>query len=211
MINNLFTISIIANDARPFRRNGFDYVALTSGSIYAIELHNHHHTRCDAEVYVDGKHIGGWIVRAHDTIRIERPENAKRKFTFFDEKSYISKSTGSVVGGDNNGLISVIFKPEKYRSYEPLYSAKSLQTQAPKKALQSGLSESFLTSSNQKEKFSSGITVLGDISYQDFSSAKELKESQIDWSLATEVSLRLVADTENKYIAIAHSYPPRLD
>lgn len=189
MKRSLFTLSIHADEARPFRRNGFDYVALPSGEEYAVELHNNHSTRCDVELYIDGTHVGGFVIQAHESITVERPEGVKRRFTFFNESSDVARS------------VSAIFKPQKHILY-------TTSKQVPRASM---LSSEARLSAQPKEQYNAGVTVLGDRSRQTFTEVKSLLDSEIDWPLSTEVSLRLVVDNEHKYVPLSHSYPPRLD
>lgn len=188
----MFAISIGAENAVLFGREGFDYVSLPSGEEYIVNLHNNHRTRCDVELYIDEEHVGGFVVQAHQTERIERPENEKRKFTFFDENSEVAESAGVRPGDFKNGLIRAIFKPKK----QPVCSSCGRNTPA-----------SYVRSS----KYGSGVTVLGNKSYQTLTNVPSLKDSEIDWNLAAEVSLRLVS-AQQKFIPLSRrSYPPRIE
>jgi hypothetical protein len=235
--NNLFTVSIAADSARPFRRNGFDYVALASGTEYAIDLHNHHDARCDVELYVDGEKVGSFVVQARNTVRIERPSDARRKFTFFGENSQVARSTGAVVGADSNGLVTAIFKPAKScqscsgiayvtrDDLEPVSIIRARGVSPPRSPMRSTLLSNLPSSTNESAtpkamsaaayrspspSYESGVTVLGDYSRQSFNRVSSLSESEIDWRLTTEVSVRLVVDNERRYVPLSH-YPPRLD
>lgn len=201
MRGHLFTLSIDAHEARPFRRNGFDYVALPSGEEYAVNLHNHHDTRCDVELYVDGEHVGGFVIQAHETIRIERPEGKQKKFTFVGETSRIARSVGTVVGSVKNGLVSAIFKPQKHVVYESIRGSAMVRRMSPRESARTSAAPSF----------GAGVTVLGNKSDQTFQQVRGLKDDEIDWPLSTEVSVRLVVDNERKNSPLHHSYPPRLD
>jgi hypothetical protein len=224
-----FSVSISADSARPFSKKGYNYVALSNGSTYAIVIHNNHDTRCDADVYVDGERVGGWVIPAYSSVKIERPADVARKFTFFEEHSSVAKSTGAVPGLESNGLINVIFKPEKhYISTYPDYVTLSSQEKSTKtsvrsstkplssrplssKPVSSGLSSPRRSINESLSKSKAGVTVLGDDSDQRFNEVPPLRDDQIDWPLSTEISLRLVVKDRQDYISIHHKYPPRLD
>lgn len=215
---HLFTLSIDASRAKPFRRNGYDYVSLPSGTEYAVELHNHHNQRCDVELYIDGQRVGGWIAPAYETLRIERPSGERRKFTFFEEHSDVARSTGARVGSSKNGLVSAIFKPRKEEEAEEeiftsLRGASGRASSPQRSRATSSMSVAApVMSMARKQSFEAGVTVLGNNSDQTFGKGRRLRDDEIDWHLATEVSIRLVvADDQPLYIPISPSYPPRLD
>lgn len=189
-----FQVDIEAPRARKFKKDGHQYVALPNMSQYSIVIRNGHSTRCDAEVHVDGEEVGQWVVRPYSTITIDRPSDMARKFTFVDEESTIARRTGAVAGDDMNGVISVIFKPAK----EERAQVRSSPTMSSRSA------------SPERRSLRSGVTVLGDESEQRFGTERALTSREIDWHLSTEVSLRLVIDTQ-RYIPLSPRYPPRVD
>ena len=226
-MQHLFAVGIDSPSARAFHKNGYDYVALTNGSTYALKIFNNHDTRCDIEVFIDGEEVGKWIIHAHQHIRLERPANQARKFTFFKENSRVAKRTGVVSGAYYNGLVSVIFKPQKhniaYTAYASLspesssYSRQesSLRASSPQRSSYRASSperSSYRASSPERSSYRSGATVLGERSDQTFSNVTPLTSDQIDWKLSTEVSVRLVVE-ESQYVPLSPrtSYPPRLD
>lgn len=97
------------------------YVPLPHGSEYSIKMWNRASTRCDAKVSIDGQDVGTWRIPAREYIKIERPSNISRKFTFYEEGTSESKQAGITSGGDSNGLVSVRFIPEKYREIIPMF------------------------------------------------------------------------------------------
>lgn len=132
-----FTVDIVAPTAREFSIGGNNYVALPNMTQYSIAIHNNHHTRCDAEVHVNGEVVGQWVVQAHSSVTIDRPAGIARRFTFVDE-----------TGGEMNGVVSVIFKPAKEKDpimYASLSSLRSGVTVSGDTSTQRFISERALT------------------------------------------------------------------
>lgn len=111
---NEFGFSIISDDVTHFTRNNgkYHYFSLPNFSEYKIKLINNREARSDAIVSVDGEVIGTWRVPAFDSILIQRPANVNRKLIFIKEDSYTGKYAGVTRDDPNNGLITVVFKPE---------------------------------------------------------------------------------------------------
>ena len=89
------------------------YVEMQHGQQYTIYMHNYHDTRCDAEVVVDGKNIGTFRIDAQSSIHLERPEDDEGRFTFYKEGTSEARCAQIVSWKSDNGLVSVMFKPEK--------------------------------------------------------------------------------------------------
>jgi len=186
-------------------RNGRKYVGLDSGTEYQLELINNRDTMCDALVELEGERVGLWRIYAHDSIVIERPADTKRKFTFFDEDSPEAIEAGVRKGSSLNGLVKVTFYPKKRRA-KLVYETASRSI---------GHEEGM----EFRTEYTSGSTVLGDRSYQEFRVIAPLRPDEIDWSLVTELIFRLVAkDKESRYVSIGNRnrrparsrYPPRI-
>ncbi len=214
MDSELFSLSINAPGSEPLYKYGHKYVALRSGTTYSINVKNLHDTRSDIEVYIDGIHVGSWMMPAHSSLTLERPAHINKKFTFFEETSRVAQSTGTEIGAEDNGLINVIFKPEKQKSiYRTmnLRAASSLET-ASAASSRSSASPKF-SNSIQAKSYKAGVTVLGDQSKQRFGTTSSLRDDEIDWNLSTELSIRLVVKKDTKYISLVPriTYPPRLD
>lgn len=96
------------------------YVEMKHGETYVIVLKNDNNVRCDATVEIDGKDVGTFRIDAKSNIRLERPANESKLFTFYQlGTSEATKSGLGKVDKNDMGLIRVIFKPEKVY-YEPV-------------------------------------------------------------------------------------------
>lgn len=175
-------ISAIHGDSEKVKIDGTDYFSLTHGSEYSLSLSNDRSSRCDAYVYIDGENVGVWRISPYSTINIERPANVKRKFVFLAEDSVEAEDAGIPPGSSENGLVKVIFKPEK------------LHTSICKDSQQSyGMNRMDghnFSLGRSADSFSAGATGLGDRSFQSFSTVGKL--SSIDHSNVTTIQTRLV-------------------
>lgn len=111
---NEFGFTIVADDVTHLTKNNgrFHYFSLPNLSDYKIKLVNNRETRSDAVVSVDGEKIGTWRVPAFSSITIQRPANVNRKLVFVKEDTYTAKYAGVTRNDPNNGLVTVVFKPE---------------------------------------------------------------------------------------------------
>ena len=97
------------------------YVVLRHNQNFSIRLHNGHKFNgsckpADAEVYVQGKHVGTFRVPYGQTVIIERSVDDNGKFTAYRNGTYEAQLAEIDAGDPNNGLIKVIWKPGyKYR------------------------------------------------------------------------------------------------
>lgn len=109
----------------PGREDLSGYVLMEHNSVYGIELSNFGDRKCDAEVNIDGEHVGTWRVPAGKSIILERPVHDDGCFTFYRFGTVESRMAG-LKQSSELGLISVLFKPE-YRSSGPqvLFSRRS--------------------------------------------------------------------------------------
>lgn len=88
------------------------YVAMKHNTQYTIRLSNFGDVRCDVEVEIDGKEIGGWRLRKNKSGVIERPVHDTGCFTFYKVGTDEAKKA-ELVHSDKLGLITVLFMPEK--------------------------------------------------------------------------------------------------
>jgi len=88
------------------------YVEMFHGENYKIKLENHNDTKCDAEIHIDGKHVGTWRINEHRFGLFERPANDTGKFTFYRLGTSEARSS-EIEKNEQTGLITVIFKPER--------------------------------------------------------------------------------------------------
>jgi hypothetical protein len=91
---------------------GDEYVELRHNTRYSLNLRNHRGVPCDAEVTIDGIHVGTWRIDASNEIRVERPVHDTGHFTFFEVGTLEARAAG-IVKESVNGLVSVTFKPAK--------------------------------------------------------------------------------------------------
>lgn len=92
------------------------YVYMKHGTQYTILLQNESNRRCDAEVYLDNQQVGIWRINAFTTERIERPTHDHGRFTFYQVGTLEAIKAG-ISKNSNNGLIRVLFKPERQQIY----------------------------------------------------------------------------------------------
>jgi hypothetical protein len=214
--SGLFDVQIIVRGGHAFWRDGYRYVSMPNKSEYKIKLINNHNTVCDTLVYIDDTFIGGWKIYPNNSTSIERTGDTARHLTFVDERTMIAYQTGTVEGAEYNGVIRVIFKPKRESIYLPLTSSETMDYSHPTAALTSRtINESKSMNLIQlQRKYSSGVTVLGRDSDQQFNSTIALTDDQIDWKLATEVDIRLVIDNypSNRpdYVSLKQ-IPPRIN
>ncbi|XP_038053500.1 uncharacterized protein LOC119725949 isoform X2 [Patiria miniata] len=92
------------------------HVILRYGTNYTIKLFNNdQRLRCSAVVCYNGRFAGDWTVDPRGSIVIERPATEERKFCFIDPCSAAAGS-GVTDGDPNNGLVRVVFTPEKSKT-----------------------------------------------------------------------------------------------
>ena len=87
------------------------YVEMVHGTKYKLQLSNTSRRPCDAEVHIDGKHVGTWRINAGVVALLERPVHDTGRFTFYRLKTQEASKAG-LVRSEKLGLISVVFKPE---------------------------------------------------------------------------------------------------
>jgi len=59
------------------------YVELEHNTQYTLNLRNNRGTRSKAEVYIDGRHVGSFRLKAHARLKLERPAHDDGLFTFY--------------------------------------------------------------------------------------------------------------------------------
>lgn len=221
---NGFSIDILGDYITHFRKSEYNYYSLPHLCEYRIKLTNNRSTRCNAEVFIDGESVGTWRIDSFDNIIIERPANINRRFIFVEERSSIATQAGIYQNKHDNGLISVVFEPEKPNdsfysagSYSPLYNSFSNYNST----LQSNQSFNCISSAGTRNitepSYDAGATILGAGTDQYFNTADQLTD--IDSSNITTINLRLVASKKNKpYISIKDAMrtnynpvPPRIN
>jgi hypothetical protein len=115
---NLNGFSVQIPEAREETSEG--YCKLLHGEQYRLRLHNGHKgpdgcVPADAEVYIDGKHVGTFRISYGQTMYLERSVNDQGRFTAYLARSSEGRSIGLDASDDNCGLIKVIFRPGKQK------------------------------------------------------------------------------------------------
>lgn len=177
MYSNLFSVRI------PEGKEVSDqYVEMVHGTTYSIIMRNDRHVDCDAVVTIDGQHVGTWRINSNSNIRIERPADKPRLFTFYKLGSSESSQAG-IANDDSLGLVSVEFKPAK----APAYISKGARSSSIERNpyIQGEHEKSFGGLSR-----SAGGTGLSGSSNQSFGSAAPIDH---DLAEAYTIHLRLVA------------------
>lgn len=199
-------IQPLYSSSRNFVRDGADYTSLKHNTEYSLRISNSNSTKCDAHVWIDGEKVGVWRLRPYQTATIERPANLNRKFTFVKENSYQALQGDIKTGKYENGLVKVVFKPEKKYVSNYFYDSPAVVSMNSLESYGSntdGDNTERLKKSTQSMNcyrsaslgtFSAGATVLGNRSYQEFATVSPLNE--IDESLITTLHLRLVAEND---------------
>lgn len=191
-----------------------DYCALRHNSEYKIKLNNTRNVKCDAEVFIDGESVGTWRINSYDSTTIERPSGVSRKFTFLEESSREASQAGIFTGKRNNGLVKVVFKPEKkYRVHNYSLGNRSMRTDFKEESdtdsfsmngsrgmnesfsMNNSLSDNYSMGLCAQQNYSSGGTGLGNHSHQNFTTVSPIYN--IDSANITTISTRLIVDNDD--------------
>jgi len=97
-----------------------NYYALADRTEYKLRLGNDHGVKTDAHVWIDNEKVGVWRINPYSRVTIERPANVSRKFVLLKEGTSAAREAGIGQQDSNNGLVKVVFKPEKISAYIPL-------------------------------------------------------------------------------------------
>lgn len=173
---------------------GEGYVALSHGRQYAIQLGNHSSRRCQAEVSLDGKSIGTFILSGHSSARLERAPHDTGRFTFYADATAEAEAAGlATISRPDRGLVQVKFTPEKTRyRYEDVIRLASLSSKSAARGA-GGQSQGSWASVGREEKTSGGITGLSGHSDQQFETVAGL---DLDESASITITLRLVVGSD---------------
>jgi hypothetical protein len=103
------------------------YVEMEHGKKYTLRLRNSNSTPCDAQVEIDGKHVGTWRLRPHWGFTLERPAHDDGCFTFYEVGTEAARKAGVDAYSADTGLVRVTFLPGKEEevSWTLTYSAGS--------------------------------------------------------------------------------------
>lgn len=101
------------NEYNSFTENGHTYFSVPHNKEYAIRMINKSDLRVNALLKIDGEIMGRWRINQYSDVLIERPSHSNRKFTFVRESSWQAGMGGVKQGSVKNGLVEVIFTPER--------------------------------------------------------------------------------------------------
>lgn len=227
---NKFGMKILTNSSSSLEFINIDgayYVPIRHLEEYKIKLYNNMDVRCDTIISIDGEEAGRFRIGENSSITIERPSDTQRRFIYADEKSSQAQNYGMQVGNKDNGLISIIFKPEKQT-----FRYSLLNSGMPNKKKSKSLNRNIDYSDNSygnsyndsyknygfnyenNQQFSSGGTLLGKHSDQNFTTTTPIYD--YDFNNITELSSRLITNKQKdpEYISLARkkvNYPKRID
>lgn len=102
------------------------HVVMKHGQTFSVRLHNGHKTDgyckpADAELWIQGRHVGNFRVPAGQTVIIEHPANDYGKFTAYKNDSQEAIQIGLDTTNNDNGLIKVVWKPGTLPCKVPVY------------------------------------------------------------------------------------------
>ena len=194
-------------DVVPGRELSGGHIEMEHGRQYELMLRNDGHVRCDAEISVDGKDLGGYRVNAHSSWRLERGSNDRGKFTFYRAGSSEAAQAGlGAVSDSQLGVISVRFRPERQQKVvrthsilrgqsfrgspqgslgdEPCYGASSLGDSS--RSWDEEKTSGGISFGAECRNLSAGGTGLSGYSNQDF-----VTVANLEYDLAGEVTINL--------------------
>lgn len=222
--SNDFSISIISPNVKQIVQGKYNYFSLPNFSEYKLKLINNRPTRCDAVVSIDGEDIGTWRVNAYSSIMIERPANVNRRFIFVKE---FYKKSHDIDGVDvgridpNNGVITVVFKPEypvmcPYESVDYINTPTTLERWSYGSDLTSirpnladsvaeyqgsnGIKTRQMAVNRFNTEYGSGATILGAGTDQNFNTTARIYKYDTD--NITSISLRLIITQHKPYTSL---------
>lgn len=181
-----------------FERGESGYCHVPHGKAYTLRLGNHGSAKCQADVVIDGKPVGSFVLRGYQTATIERGVDDTGRFTFYADGTSEAVQAGiAAVANVDRGLVQVVFSPEKSRpvswnSEISVLRTANLSRRGPGGQSQGGWGNTRSTESycgEREEKTGGGITGLSGYSTQQF---REAAAFDVDESKRVTVTLRLV-------------------
>lgn len=105
-----FSVRVLRADGQPAHEDDKGRVPLRDGTIYKISLKNYYDRDASAEISIDGRLVGVYLVKAKSKLLVENPIIADGKFTFYK----VSSGPGKELKEDDQtrddlGLIKVTF------------------------------------------------------------------------------------------------------
>jgi hypothetical protein len=108
MYLNKFSVRVIGGTEQ-----SSGYVELQNKQKYKLCLRNSRQfERCDANVEIDGKHVGTWRIPAGSSVTLERPAHDDGCFTFYQVGTEEARKAQLDELNLDLGLIKVTFTPE---------------------------------------------------------------------------------------------------
>lgn len=159
---SFFAAIEISGKAFPTRNYSDKNVEIEHGSTYAIVFGSDIGKPANVEISIDGKDIGTWRLGDHARMRIERPANVRKLFTFYRLRTPEAIASGIDENNPMLGIVSLRFIPEKNDLYDPQPSVKGVTR---------------------------GGTGLSGRSNQTFGRASSIK---LDYSQSVEINLKLI-------------------
>ena len=80
---------------------------------FTLKLTNHSSQKSKVNIHIHGLDQGTWVLMPHQVSILERPIHIAEKFCAYAVGSEGGNAIGLTTGDPNNGLISIIFTPEK--------------------------------------------------------------------------------------------------
>ena len=109
MYLNGYSVRVIGGS----EKDASGYVEMSHGAQYSLQLRNSRNVLCDAEVTIDGKHVGTFRIDKYGSVRLERSADDDRRFTFYLRDSEEGREVElDHVSKGELGLVQVTFKPE---------------------------------------------------------------------------------------------------
>lgn len=105
-----FSVRVLRADGQPAHEDDKGRVPLRDGTVYKISLKNYHDRDASAEISIDSRSVGVYLVKAKSKLIVENPLIADGKFSFYK----ISSGPGKELKEDDQtrdelGLIKVTF------------------------------------------------------------------------------------------------------
>lgn len=89
---NNFSVRVLRNDGQPLPETDSGHVLIPDGAQYQISLRNYHSRDAAAEVWIDGRSMGLYVVKAKSKLIVDSPmNNDEGRFTFFKTDSEIGR------------------------------------------------------------------------------------------------------------------------
>lgn len=162
---------------------------MSHNQTYEIYLRNDHPRYVVAEVLIDGKNIGKYLLKPYQELFLERPPDHQQRFTFYHThllpKYQECQDCCVKMGNQFNGLIEIFFIPEESSTIQ----------QHPRKSI-IGLHKCDPNNlTNNLDNYVEGITALSSCSNQEF---RKVRSITLDYDRETFFNIRLIGKIPKK-------------